>query len=110
MTQPTRRGRETQAAIDAAARAVIARKGILATTVSDIATEASRSTASFYNYYDSKEAMVRTWAQRFQDEAAERARTVVQHGLSDRERIHEAARAHCPTGSSWRVARSPTTR
>ena len=44
MTQPTRRGRETQAAIDAAARAVIARKGILATTVSDIATEAGRST------------------------------------------------------------------
>ncbi len=97
MTQPTRRGRETQAAIDAAARAVIARKGILATTVSDIATEAGRSTASFYNYYDSKEAMVRTWAQRFQDEAAERARTVVQHGLSDRERIHEAARAHWQT-------------
>ncbi len=97
VTQPTRRGRETQAAIDAAARAVIARKGILATTISDIASEAGRSTASFYNYYDSKEAMVRTWAQRFQDEAGERARTVVQHGLSDRERIHEAAKAHWQT-------------
>ncbi len=97
VTQPTRRGRETQAAIDAAARAVIARKGILATTVSDIAAEAGRSTASFYNYYDSKEAMVRTWAQRFQDEAGERAKGVVQHGLSDRERVHEAARAHWHT-------------
>lgn len=97
MTQPTRRGRETQAAIDTAARAVIARKGILATTVSDIATEAGRSPASFYNYYDSKEAMVRAWAQRFQDEAAERAKAVVQHGLSDRERVHEAARAHWHT-------------
>ena len=56
---PTLRGRQTQAAIDAAARVVIARKGILATTISDIAAEAGKSTASFYNYYDSKEAMVR---------------------------------------------------
>ena len=70
---PTVRGRQTQAAIDSAARAVIARKGILATTISDIAAEAGRSTASFYNYYDSKEAMVHEWAQRFRDEARERA-------------------------------------
>jgi len=56
---PTHRGRRTQAAIDLAARTVVARKGILATTISDIAAEAGRSAASFYNYYDSKEAMVR---------------------------------------------------
>ncbi len=54
---PTLRGRQTQAAIDAAARVVIARKGFLATTISDIAAEAGKSTASFYNYYDSKESM-----------------------------------------------------
>ncbi len=30
---------------------MIARKGILATTISDIASEAGRSAASFYNYY-----------------------------------------------------------
>jgi AcrR family transcriptional regulator len=94
---PTRRGRRTQAAIDAAARTVIARKGILAATVADIAAEAGRSTASFYNYYDSKEAMVRQWALRFRDEANQRAKTVVQHGLSDRERAHEAAAAHWNT-------------
>ena len=94
MTQPTQRGRMTQAAIDAAARTVIARKGILAATVSDIATEAGKSTASFYNYYDSKEAMVREWALRFQDEATERAKTVTRHGISDRERVNEAAAAH----------------
>jgi AcrR family transcriptional regulator len=94
---PTERGRRTQAAIDAAARAVVARKGILATTVADIAAEAGRSTASFYNYYDSKEAMVREWAMRFQDEAAERARTVVEHGLTDRERVYQAAAAHWNT-------------
>ena len=79
---PTLRGRQTQAAIDAAARAVVARKGILATTVADIAAEAGRSTASFYNYYDSKEAMVREWAVRFRDEARERSLAAAQPGLS----------------------------
>lgn len=94
---PTHRGRRTQAAIDAAARAVIARKGILAATIADIAAEAGRSTASFYNYYDSKEAMVRQWALRFRDEANERAKTVIQHGLSGRDRAHQAAAAHWHT-------------
>ncbi len=87
----------TQVAIDTAARTVIARKGILAATVAEIAAEAGKSTASFYNYYDSKEAMVCAWALRFRDEANERARAVTQHGLSDRERVHEAAAAHWHT-------------
>ncbi len=94
---PTRRGRRTQAAIDMAARTVIARKGVLATTIADIAAEAGRSAASFYNYYDSKEAMVRQWALRFRDEANERALSVTEHGLSDRERAHAAAAAHWHT-------------
>ncbi|MDM4141525.1 MULTISPECIES: TetR/AcrR family transcriptional regulator [Mycobacterium] len=80
-----------------AARTVIARKGVLATTISDIAAEAGRSAASFYNYYDSKEAMVRQWALRFRDEATERAQSVTGHGLSDRERAHAAAAAHWHT-------------
>ena len=78
---PTSRGRQTQVAIDAAARTVIARKGILATTIADIAAEAGRSTASFYNYYDSKEAMVREWALRFRAEFGERSKPVIRHGL-----------------------------
>jgi AcrR family transcriptional regulator len=90
----TNRGRQTQAAIDTAARTVIARKGILTTTIADIATEAGRSTASFYNYYDSKEAMVREWALRFRDEVGERAKPVTRHGLTTRERAHQAAAAH----------------
>jgi AcrR family transcriptional regulator len=94
---PTDRGRRTHAAIDAAARTVVARKGILATTIADIAAEAGRSTASFYNYYDSKEAMVREWALRFRDEANQRALTVVRHGLSNRERAQQAAAAHWHT-------------
>jgi AcrR family transcriptional regulator len=94
---PTLRGRQTQAAIDAAARVVIARKGILATTISDIAAEAGRSTASFYNYYDSKEAMVREWAVRFRDEARERSRAAAKPGLTNWERSHSAAAAHWNT-------------
>jgi AcrR family transcriptional regulator len=94
---PTLRGRQTQAAIDAAARSVIARKGILATTISDIAAEAGKSTASYYNYYDSKEAMVREWALRFRDEARERSRAAAEPGLSDWERSYEAVAAHWHT-------------
>jgi len=94
---PTLRGRQTQAAIDAAARAVIARKGILATTISDIAAEAGKSTASFYNYYDSKDAMVREWAVRFRDEARERSRAAAEPGLSNWERSYQAAAAHWNT-------------
>ena len=96
---PTERGRQTAAAIDAAARAVIARKGILAATISEIAAEAGRSAASFYNYYESKEAMIREWALRFRDEANERAASVTRHGLTNRERAREAAAAH------WRTYR-----
>jgi len=94
---PTLRGRQTQAAIDAAARAVIARKGILATTISDIAAEAGKSTASFYNYYDSKEAMVREWAVRFRDEARQRSRAAAEPGLTNWERSYQAVAAHWHT-------------
>ena len=66
-------------------------------TIADIAAEAGRSAASFYNYYDSKEAMVRQWALRFRDEANRRALAVTQHGLSDRERAYSAAAAHWNT-------------
>ena len=41
--------------------------------------------------------MVRQWALRFRDEANERARSVTRHGLSNRQRAHEAAAAHWHT-------------
>ena len=94
---PTARGRQTQAAIDAAARAVISRKGILATTIADIAAEANRSTASFYNYYDSKEAMVHEWVLRFRDEARDRAQAAREPGLTNWERSYQAVSAHWAT-------------
>lgn len=94
---PTVRGRKTQAAIDAAARKVIARKGFLATTVSDIAAEAGRSTGSFYNYYDSKESMVRDWVQRFIADAKASVRAADEPDLDNRERAHRAAATYWHT-------------
>jgi AcrR family transcriptional regulator len=94
---PTLRGRQTQAAIDAAARAVIARKGFLATTISDIAAEAGRSTASFYNYYDSKESMVREWVQRFLADAQANVHSADNPGLTSRERSYQAAATYWNT-------------
>jgi AcrR family transcriptional regulator len=94
---PTLRGRQTQAAIDAAARAVIVRKGFLATTISDIAAEAGKSTASFYNYYDSKESMVREWVQRFLADARAGTHATGKAALSNRERSYEAAATYWHT-------------
>jgi len=94
---PTVRGRQTQAAIDAAARRVIARKGFLATTVSDIAAEAGRSAGSFYNYYDSKESMVREWVQRFIADAEASVRAADEPDLTDRERARRAAATYWNT-------------
>ena len=94
---PTVRGRQTQAAIDAAARTVIARKGFLATTVSDIAAEADRSAASFYNYYDSKESMVREWVQRFLADAKASVRAAEKPDMTNRERSYQAAATYWHT-------------
>ncbi|MFD4291605.1 TetR/AcrR family transcriptional regulator [Rhodococcus sp. NPDC058505] len=95
--KPTVRGRETLAAIESAARRVISRKGFLATTVADIAGEAGRSTASFYNYYDSKEALLSHWAEEFRTEARDRALEAFTHGRSNRERVALWSRAHWMT-------------
>jgi AcrR family transcriptional regulator len=95
--RPTVRGRKTLAAIEAAARRIIARKGFLAMTVADIAQEAGRSPASFYNYYDSKEDLLAHWADDFRAEAKARAMVVYKHGVPHRERVMESARAHWET-------------
>ena len=96
--RPTKRGRQTLEAIDAAARKVIAEKGFLKMTVADIVKEAGKSPASFYNYYDSKEALLEHWAREFQVEARERLEAAQrQVGKDPRERVEVAARAHWDT-------------
>src|SRR6476659_10474387 len=94
---PTMRGRQTQAAIDAAARTVIARKGFLASTVADIAAEAGKSAASFYNYYDSKESMVSEWVQRFLADAKANVRAADRPDMTNRERSYQAAATYWHT-------------
>ncbi|GAB2458550.1 TetR/AcrR family transcriptional regulator [Xylanimonas ulmi] len=97
-TRPTRRGRQTLEAIDAAARKVIAEKGFLKMTVADIVREAGKSPASFYNYYDSKEALLERWARDFQQEARERHRAAERAAGNDpRKHAEAAARAHWET-------------
>lgn len=96
MSRPTRRGRETLEAIDAAARKVIAEKGFLKMTVADIVTEAGKSPASFYNYYDSKEALLEHWARQFQQEARHRALSE-DMGDDPRDRVMAKTRAHWET-------------
>ncbi len=98
---PTQRGRRTQAVIDAAARTV-GSNGILATTVAGY--HRWPLGGILYNYYDSKEAMVRQWALRFRDDANQRALSVIRH--ADRERAYEAAAAHWYTWPRNRLRRS----
>src|SRR5690625_4913583 len=97
-SRPTARGRQTLSDIDAAARKVIAEKGFLTMTVADIVAEAGKSPASFYNYYDSKEALLEHWAREFQAEAGRRLQDASRvQGRSPRARIEDAARVHWET-------------
>ena len=97
-SRPTARGRRTLEAIDAAARTVIAEKGFLKMTVADIVKTAGRSPASFYNYYDSKEALLEHWAREFQTEARRRSRETEHLVLeTTKQRVEAAVRAHWET-------------
>jgi AcrR family transcriptional regulator len=97
LARPTARGRRTLESIDAAARKVIATKGFLKMTVADIVEVAGKSPASFYNYYDSKEALLRDWARQFQKEARRRADAAFDPKLTPRERVQAGARAQWET-------------
>lgn len=97
MTEPARptvRGRDTQARIEQAAREVIARKGFFKTTITDIATAAQRSPASFYHYYDSKEDLLAALAENFRNSARGRAVQALHPGQDLREIIEQSVRAH----------------
>ena len=95
--RPTVRGRATEAALQEAARRVVARKGFLKMTIADITSEAKRSTASFYNYFDSKEDLLDGWAEDFRREARDRATASYRSGVSHRDLILGSVRAHWET-------------
>jgi AcrR family transcriptional regulator len=85
-----RKGRETDEAFRAAARAVFAREGYLNAKISDIAAEAGRSVASFYNYYDTKADLLIALAEEFHAEATQMAALPYRSGLSREEALRQA--------------------
>src|SRR5581483_7532181 len=72
-----------------AARLVFARDGYLNAKISDIATAAGRSVASFYNYYDTKADLLIALAEEFHAEATALAALPYRAGLSGEEALRE---------------------
>lgn len=91
----TARGERTRNAFRDAARAVIAEKGFLRTTISEIAEAAGRSPASFYNYYESKEDLLAELADEFRRETeAQRDTEPVSPGTPLYDLMRRAAAAY----------------
>lgn len=76
----TKRGERTKESFRSGARQVIAQKGFLRTTISEIAAAAGRSPASFYNYYDSKEALLEELADDFRVDTLKRQQMTIEPG------------------------------
>lgn len=90
MTAATRKGRATDEAFKEAARLVFARDGYLNAKISEIAAEAGRSAASFYNYYDTKADLLIALAEEFHAEATSLAVLPFRAGLARPEALREA--------------------
>jgi AcrR family transcriptional regulator len=90
LTAATRKGRATDEAFKEAARLVFARDGYLNAKISDIAAEAGRSAASFYNYYDTKADLLIALAEEFHAEATSLAILPFRAGLARPEALREA--------------------
>lgn len=76
----TKRGERTRESFRAGARQVIAQKGFLRTTISEIAAAAGRAPASFYNYYDSKEDLLEELADEFRADTLKRQQIAAERG------------------------------
>src|ERR1700730_10603064 len=61
----TAKGRQTQAAIEQAARKLFAERGFHGTTLADITSAAGKSAAVFYRYYADKEDLLAALAESF---------------------------------------------
>jgi AcrR family transcriptional regulator len=69
----TPRGEKTKKAFIDAAKRVFSEKGYFNAKISDISAAAGKSTGSFYNYYDNKQALLEDLAEDFIDEVLGRA-------------------------------------
>lgn len=86
----TAKGRATRRAFQDAARTVFARDGYINARLVDIADEAGKSLASFYNYYDSKEALLADIASDFDDEMQQIVAEPFRRGLPTQAALREA--------------------
>lgn len=89
----TAKGRATRQAFQDAARRVFEREGYLNARLSDIADEAGKSMASFYNYFESKEALLTDLATDFDTELQAKVAEPFERGLAPHEALPEAIRA-----------------
>jgi AcrR family transcriptional regulator len=64
-TELSAKGRQTQAAIEQAARKLFAERGFHGTTLADITSAAGKSSAVFYRYFDDKEDLLAVLAEGF---------------------------------------------
>ena len=97
MLKATPKGRRTDEAFREAARVVFARDGYLNAKISDIAAEAGRSVASFYNYYDTKADLLIGLAEELHAEATSMAVLPYRAGLAREDALREAV------GGFWRT-------
>lgn len=88
---PSKRQRTRDELLDAARR-VIARKGLLAATIVDIADEAGRAPATLYTHFASKQELAHELARQFDSDATQPAPSLDRHGTGDyvRDNVHHA--------------------
>jgi len=87
---PVAKGARTAAKFRHAAQQVFARQGYLHARIEDIAKEAELSSASFYNYYDSKADVLAALAREFHEDASRDIAIPYQEGLPHEEAVRQA--------------------
>lgn len=92
---PTPKGKRTEAAFLEAARKVFAEQGYFNAKISDIARAAGKSPGSFYNYYESKEELLKALLEQFSVEVLESS--FKSQGDDPMEGIRAAVRAYWTT-------------
>lgn len=93
----TAKGRATRQAFRQAGREVFATRGFFNSKLSDIAAAAGKSAGSFYNYYDSKEALLADLASDFNDELHRRVAEPYRAGMTADAALRTAIQAFWDT-------------
>jgi AcrR family transcriptional regulator len=90
MTRQYTKGARTEAAFRAAAHKEFASRGYLSTKVEDIANTAGRSSASFYNYFEDKAAVLTALAREFHEDTRSQISVPFHHGVEPRDATRQA--------------------